>query len=336
METMHELYLEKFRPTADITQRYYNGRKIALYGDSPYLRELLKEEYNINVDLLVTGVQKNVAEGITLIDDLKGKSDTYYIIVPYLKSDVKTKRKLKSLGYTKFKDFVFTKHKKVALPIGFGDYNDEYGNHIHCTGCKVLLDEEAGNVNIIVHDTAILKGDTLIHVKGFNSKIIIGENCRLPSCVISLCSNTALSIGEKTTFGLNCHINISHNESVYIGNDCMFSHDITILAGDGHPIFDVHTGKRTNLPSGINNQNYSIKIQDHVWVGMQSTILKCSVGRSSIIGACSFVKGKIPNNCIAAGIPAKVIKKDITWARKNLCEDISLCGEENIALTEDF
>lgn len=334
METIHELYMEKFRPTADITQRYYNGRKIALYGDSPYLRELLKEEYNINVDLLVTGVQKKVSEGMTLIDDLKGKNSTYYIIVPYLKSDVKIKQKLKALGYTEFKDFVFTKHKKIVLPTGFGDYSDEYGNHIYCTGCQVVLDEDAGNVDIIVHDTANLKGDTLIRVNGFNSKIVINENCRIPSSLISLRSNATLIIGEGTTFALNCRIDISYNESVFIGNDCMFSYDIKILAGDGHSIFDVHTGKQTN--SASKNQNHSIEIQDHVWVGVRSTILQCFIGRSSIIGACSLVKGKIPNNCIAAGIPAKVIKKDITWSRENLCEDMMLCGEENIALTEDL
>lgn len=36
----------------------------------------------------------------------------------------------------------------------------------------------------------------------------------------------------------------------------------------------------------------------------------------SIIGAGSLVKSKIPNNCIAVGVPAQVIRKDIAWSRK--------------------
>ena len=52
--------------------------------------------------------------------------------------------------------------------------------------------------------------------------------------------------------------------------------------------------------------------------------------------AMSLVKAKIPNNCIAAGNPARVIRTDIAWSRKdNLSTDIGECGAEFIKCTEN-
>ena len=48
----------------------------------------------------------------------------------------------------------------------------------------------------------------------------------------------------------------------------------------------------------------------------------------------SLVKGRIPNNCIATGIPAKVIKNDIAWSREYGADDIIKCGQKYIHCTE--
>lgn len=37
-----------------------------------------------------------------------------------------------------------------------------------------------------------------------------------------------------------------------------------------------------------------------------------------MVGLGSIVKGTFPNNCIVAGVPAKIIKKDIAWERPHL------------------
>ncbi len=59
------------------------------------------------------------------------------------------------------------------------------------------------------------------------------------------------------------------------------------------------------------------------------------IGNGSIIGAMSLVKSIIPNNCIAAGIPARVIRKNIAWSRKEGAENIDECGKENINYTKE-
>lgn len=44
------------------------------------------------------------------------------------------------------------------------------------------------------------------------------------------------------------------------------------------------------------------------------------------------MKNKLPDNCIIAGNPAKIIATNRCWARKNGVADILECGEENVAL----
>ena len=51
-----------------------------------------------------------------------------------------------------------------------------------------------------------------------------------------------------------------------------------------------------------------VKIGDNVFIGMQTTILKgVHIGNNVIIGANSLVNKDIPDNCVAAGNPCKVI-----------------------------
>ncbi len=51
-----------------------------------------------------------------------------------------------------------------------------------------------------------------------------------------------------------------------------------------------------------------VKIGDNVFIGMQTTILKgVHIGNNVIIGANSLVNKDIPDNCVVAGNPCKVI-----------------------------
>ena len=51
------------------------------------------------------------------------------------------------------------------------------------------------------------------------------------------------------------------------------------------------------------------KIEDKVWIGANVTVLKgVTIGKNAVIGAGSVVTKSIPENAIAIGAPAKVIR----------------------------
>ena len=53
-----------------------------------------------------------------------------------------------------------------------------------------------------------------------------------------------------------------------------------------------------------------VKICENVWLGENVAVLSGTIiGKNSIIGANSVVSKDIPENCIAVGNPAKIIKK---------------------------
>ena len=57
-----------------------------------------------------------------------------------------------------------------------------------------------------------------------------------------------------------------------------------------------------------------ITIGKHVWIGQNAMILKgVNIGDGAVIAAGAVVTKDVPAGCLAAGVPAKVIKKDVIW-----------------------
>ena len=89
----------------------------------------------------------------------------------------------------------------------------------------------------------------------------------------------------------------------------MFSHDIYVRTTDSHSI--IKENKRINPAKNI-------KIGNHVWIGMQSLILKgTNIPDGCIIGARSTVSASdMENNSIYVGQPVKLVNKGIDWNRE--------------------
>tara|TARA_Y100001956_G_C4129596_1_gene192805 strand:- start:18245 stop:18571 length:327 start_codon:yes stop_codon:yes gene_type:complete len=99
----------------------------------------------------------------------------------------------------------------------------------------------------------------------------------------------------------------------------MFSSDVLLQASDQHGIIDLNTG------SIINNDYSEVMLGDHVWLGRKCTLTaKTQVGNGSIIATGAIVSGSIPKQVLAAGVPARIIKTEVTWSRElNSMDELS-------------
>lgn len=94
------------------------------------------------------------------------------------------------------------------------------------------------------------------------------------------------------------------HESARIGNNVKIGGCVLITDTDAHPMD--YMARRT---SNEGTKSAPIVIEDDVWVGAHSIILKgVTIGARSIIGAGSVVTKSIPADCVAAGNPCIVIK----------------------------
>ncbi len=98
---------------------------------------------------------------------------------------------------------------------------------------------------------------------------------------------------------------ICASQKIRIGNNVNIGANTSIVDSDFHPI---DPSLRRTQPQQANS--FPIVIEDDVFIGMNCLILKgVTIGKGTVIGAGSVVSKNLPPFSIAAGNPAKVIKK---------------------------
>ena len=172
-----------------------------------------------------------------------------------------------------------------------------------------------GSNNQIIIGQGTCLSSTLFHIIGHNNRIIIGDRCTIgEGCSFWMeGNNITITIGSGTTFTLLCHFNAQENGArIDVGEDCMFSNKIIVRTSDSHPIYDMSSGKRINSPKPV-------VIGKHVWIAPDSKIMKGAIiGDGCIIGSNTMVSKHIPENSLAVGMPAKVVKEGIKWTREDI------------------
>ncbi len=149
-----------------------------------------------------------------------------------------------------------------------------------------------------------------IKIKGNNNTIHIGDYAKINASILVIGDNRRLSIGDHTT-SVEIRILCSDQCDVTIGKWCMFSRKIEIRTTDAHSVVDRNTLTRINSPGSVN-------IGDHVWVGVGTLISKgVTIPADCVVGAMSFVNNSFhESGVVIAGVPAKIVKRGITWNRE--------------------
>lgn len=112
-----------------------------------------------------------------------------------------------------------------------------------------------------------------------------------------------IEIGDNTWINNNATI-ISDGKRIIIGKNCLIGTGLEILDSDFH---DLNPLTRFG---GKNIIKKDVIIEENVFIGNNVTILKgVTIGKNSVIGNRTVVTKDIPENVIAVGNPAKVIRE---------------------------
>ena len=173
---------------------------------------------------------------------------------------------------------------------------------------KVHIHIKGNNNTITIGDFSQLKGVSIV-IHGNNNCVSISPWCTMIGT--ELCmedSENTIYIGEHSRFLGRTHLATIEGTKISVGGDCLFSGDGHFRTGDSHSVL--------NLKGERINPSEDISIGDHVWVGAKVTCLKGAVVPShSVVGACALITGKFSEpNCALAGVPAKVVKREIDWS----------------------
>ena len=178
-------------------------------------------------------------------------------------------------------------------------------NKVVCYKGTKLIINKTSKINVKeslkLNDNMIKNnGRTTILRMDENSELVVGKFSVFYGGDIICFKNSKLEIGSGF---FNSNIKIRCTESIKIGQDVAISHNVTIMDSDSHEL--TNEGYKKTKPINIGN---------HVWIGSQAMILKgVNIADGAVIAAGSIVTNDVPSNCLVAGVPAKIIKKDVTW-----------------------
>jgi len=164
----------------------------------------------------------------------------------------------------------------------------------NASGCSIFL----LSAKVRLHIKTRVSGISLVVGNAVNGNIEV-RYLNYPGYVI---------IGDDVTaYGLSIR---SHGGSISIGRYGLISEEVIIQGHDGHAIIDLASGRL------LNDNSRDCVIEDYVWIARRVTIMPGAViGKGSIVGATSTVVGNIPSFCLVVGVPARVIRENVSWSR---------------------
>lgn len=178
-----------------------------------------------------------------------------------------------------------------------------------------VLDKMDGNVNLSLFKPGIVQlgystngiADTRYQRgkwQNFGCEVNIQGECTIQSGVkFSLAENAELVIGNH--FSSNVNTQIICTKKIFFGDDVLLSWDCLIMDSDFHKII--------NCTNALLVED-CITIENHVWIGCRSTILKgATIKPHSVVAANSTITKKYKEGNLLLGGINKILKCNIDW-----------------------
>lgn len=101
---------------------------------------------------------------------------------------------------------------------------------------------------------------------------------------------------------INAGLNLSCFEAITIGDDCAIASGVNLRDADNHRL------------SGVPAGSAPIVVGDHVWIGMNATVLKgVHIGSGAVVAAGAVVARDVAPGTLVGGVPARVLRTDVIW-----------------------
>lgn len=148
-----------------------------------------------------------------------------------------------------------------------------------------------------------------LFIGGDDARVFIGA---VPHFVMHamLWGGSNLIIGDDAT--CNGARAVLQNSTLVIGRDAMLSDEILLQCSQQHTLMDLNT------MSVLNQDRETTIIGEHVWLGRRAVVMPgVRIGKGAVLAAGAVATRDIPECCIAAGVPAAVIRQNVSWCRND-------------------
>jgi acetyltransferase-like isoleucine patch superfamily enzyme/coenzyme F420-reducing hydrogenase beta subunit len=210
---------------------------------------------------------------------------------------------------------------KYGLSIGFSPhtwwqviYYNFFSSNMQMSGKIKFLPLKYCRLSIAKSAKLVLKSNFIMGVKQVESSHLETRLLLEPNATLTINGNFTMFCNSyiRVVEGgelilnegfINENVQITCASSVTIGKGCAIARDVIIRD------FDAHTIERLGVEI-----KKPINIGNHVWIGNRAMILKgVTIGDGAIIAAGSIVTKNVPPYSVVVGIPAKVVKKNVSW-----------------------
>ena len=141
--------------------------------------------------------------------------------------------------------------------------------------------------------------------------IEIGDQCMIAE-LVTLCAGMApghdlgrdpvVRIGDRCVIGRGSHI-VAHCD-IKIGDD-VWTGPYVYITDQNHGYEDPDTPIGRQFPV-----NRPVSIGSGSWLGAGAIVLPgASIGRNVVVAAGSVVRGTVPDHCVVAGVPARIVRE---------------------------
>jgi serine acetyltransferase len=111
-----------------------------------------------------------------------------------------------------------------------------------------------------------------------------------------------LRIGDRCVIGRGSHV-VAH-QSLVIEDD-VFTGPYVYITDQNHGYADPDLPIGRQMP-----RNAAVRIGSGSWLGAGAVVLPGSViGRNVVVAAGSVVRGTVPDRCVVAGVPARIVRE---------------------------